>query len=169
MFLSEQLSSSTSKDRFTLISAIVKRKDEVNRRLADEFKTIENVYTEKIQYHRGCYKSFKSKHKLSASVFSTTAQNVSNPTEYTTSVSSIVLTRSSRSSDIDWSVCVFCQCKTCKRDTKLHKITSDERTKSLLNIATLADDGEMVHMITNDGFAKNTVYHATCMQITYSK
>jgi len=53
--------------------------------------------------------------------------------------------------------------------TKLHKITSDERTKSLLNIATLADDGEMVHMITNDGFAKNAVYHATCMQITYSK
>jgi hypothetical protein len=36
----------TSKCRFALISAIVKRKDEVYRRLVDEFKTIENVHTE---------------------------------------------------------------------------------------------------------------------------
>jgi predicted MarR family transcription regulator len=68
-------------------------------------------------------------------------------------VSSLVLTRFSRSSDIDWSVSMFCQCKTCKRDKILHKITSNERTKRLLNIATLTDDGEMVHRITNDGFA----------------
>ena len=30
-------------------------------------------------------------------------------------------------------------------------------------MATLTDDGEMVYRITNDGFAENTVYHATCM------
>ena len=59
--------------------------------------------------------------------------------------------------------CVFYQCKTCKRDKKLHKITSDERIKRLLNMATLTDDGEMVYRITNDGFAENAVYHATCM------
>jgi hypothetical protein len=159
VFSSEQLSSSTSKGRFTLISAIVKHKDEVYRRLVDEFKTIENVHREKIQYHR----SFTSKHILSGSVFSTTAQIVSNPTENTTAVSSLVLTRASRSFNIDWSVCVFCQCKTCKRDKKLHKITSDERTKRLLNLATLTDDGEMVYRITNDGFAENAVYHAICM------
>jgi hypothetical protein len=46
VFSSEQLSSSTSKGRFALISAIAKRKDEVYRRLVDEFKTIENVHTE---------------------------------------------------------------------------------------------------------------------------
>jgi hypothetical protein len=40
VFSSEQISSSTSKGRFTLISAIVKRKDEVYRTLVDEFKTI---------------------------------------------------------------------------------------------------------------------------------
>ena len=106
---------------------------------------------------------FTSKHNLSASVFSTTAQNVSKPTVNTTSVSSLVLTRSSRSSDIDWSVCVFCQCKTCKRYKKIHKISSDERTKRLLNMATLTDDGEMANRIINDGFAENAVYHATCM------
>jgi hypothetical protein len=72
-------------------------------------------------------------------------------------VSSLVLTQSSRSSDIDWSVCVFCQCKTCKRDKQLHKISSDERTKRLLNMATLTDDGEMVYRFTNDGFAENAV------------
>jgi len=110
-------------------------------------------------------KSFTSKHNLSASdsVFSTTAQNVSKPTVNTTSVSSLVLTRSSRSSDIVWSVYVFCQCKICKRCKQLHKISSDERTKRLLNMATLTDDGEMVYRITNDGFAENAVYHATCM------
>jgi hypothetical protein len=42
-------------------------------------------------------------------------------------------------------------------------ITSDERTKRLLNKTTLTDDGEMVYRITNDGFAENAVYHATCM------
>ena len=125
------MSSSTSKGRFTLISVIDKHTYEVYKRLVDEFKTIENVHTDKIQYHRSCYKSFTSKHNLSTSAFSTTAQNVSKPTVNTTSVSSLVLTRSSRSSDIDWSVCVFCQCKTCKRYKKIHKITSDERTKRL--------------------------------------
>jgi hypothetical protein len=52
------------------------------------------MYTQKKnQYHRSCFKSFTSKHNLSTSVFSTTAENVSNPTENTTSVSSLVLTR----------------------------------------------------------------------------
>ena len=50
-----------------------------------------------------------------------------------------------------------------KWDKKLHKITSDERTKRLLNKTTLTDDGEMVYTITNDGFAENAVYHATCI------
>ena len=109
MFSSEQLNSSTSKGRFTLIITIVKRKDEVYRRLVDEFKIIENVHTEYIQYDRSCYKSFTSKHNLSASVFSTTAQNVSKPTVNTISVS--------RSSDIVWSVCVICQCKICTNET----------------------------------------------------
>ena len=30
-------------------------------------------------------------------------------------------------------------------------------------MATLTDDGKMVYRITNDGFAENAVYHATCM------
>jgi hypothetical protein len=30
-------------------------------------------------------------------------------------------------------------------------------------MATLTDDGEMVYRTTNDGFAENAVYHATCM------
>ena len=45
VFSLEQLSSSTSKGSFTLISVIVKRKDEVYSRLIDEFKTIENIHT----------------------------------------------------------------------------------------------------------------------------
>ena len=38
-----------------------------------------------------------------------------------------------------------------------NKITSDERTKILLNITTQTNDGEMVYIITNDGFAENAV------------
>jgi len=30
-------------------------------------------------------------------------------------------------------------------------------------MATLTDDDEIVYRITNDGFAENAVYHATCM------
>jgi len=46
VFSSEQLSSSTGKGLNSLISAIVKHKDEVYMRLVDEFKTIENVHSE---------------------------------------------------------------------------------------------------------------------------
>ena len=44
-----------------------------------------------------------------------------------------------------------------KETKQLHKITSDERTKRRLNMATLTDDGEMVYRFTNDGFAENAV------------
>ena len=37
------------------------------------------------------------------------------------------------------------------------------REQKHLNIATLTDDVEMLYRITNDGFAENAVYHATCM------
>ena len=30
-------------------------------------------------------------------------------------------------------------------------------------MATLTDDDEMVYRFTNDGFAENAVYYATCM------
>ena len=46
VFSSEQLSSSTGKGRFALISVIAKRKDEMHRRLVDEFKTTDNVHSE---------------------------------------------------------------------------------------------------------------------------
>jgi len=46
LFSSEQLSSSTNEGRFTFISAIVKRTNEVYMRLLYEFKTIKNVHTE---------------------------------------------------------------------------------------------------------------------------
>jgi hypothetical protein len=50
-----------------------------------------------------------------------------------------------------------------KETKQLHKITSDERTKRRLNMATPTDDGDKVYRITNDGFADNAVYYATCM------
>jgi hypothetical protein len=43
----------------------------------------------------------------------------------------------------------------------IKEITSDERTKGRLSMATLTDDGEKVYRITNDGFADNAVYYAT--------
>ena len=100
---------------------------------------------------------------MSASVFSTTAQNVSKPTVNTTSVSSLVLTRPSRSSDIDWPVCVFGNARhvnDAKNYTRFHQM----REQKHLNMATLTDDGEMLYRITNDGFAENAVCHATCMK-----
>ena len=63
MFSSEQLSSSTSKSRFALINVIAKHNDEVNRRLVDELKTIENAHAEKIQYEKSFYKTLTGKPK----------------------------------------------------------------------------------------------------------
>ena len=49
------------------------------------------------------------------------------------------------------------------KDMYIKEITSDERTKGRLSMATLTDDGEKVYRITSDGFAENAVYYATCM------
>ena len=60
-------------------------------------------------------------------------------------------------------MCVLSMQDMYTRPKKIHKITSGERTERLLNTTTPTDDGEMAYRITNDGFADNAVYHATCM------
>jgi hypothetical protein len=40
------------------------RKDDVHRRLHDEFDSLDLIPTDRIQYHRSCYKSYASKINL---------------------------------------------------------------------------------------------------------
>jgi hypothetical protein len=40
------------------------RKDDVHRRLHDEFDSLDLIPTDRIQYHRSCYKSYISKLNL---------------------------------------------------------------------------------------------------------
>ena len=164
VFTSERLCISTNKGRLTILSAVEKRKDEVYRRLIDEYKIVANIPVESIKYHRSCYKSFTSKHNLSASVFSEQSPQPSTSTHKTSECSPVIMTRSTRVSDTaDWSACIFCKHKTYKKEKKMHKVSSDERIQSIIHTATLTSDNEMLYQISCADFSEKAVYHSACI------
>ena len=56
VFTAERLCIPTTKGRSTFISAVNKRKDEVYRKLVDEYTTVENAPFGNAKYHKNCYK-----------------------------------------------------------------------------------------------------------------
>ena len=48
----------------TSFKAVGLRKDDVHRRLHDEFDSLDLIPTDRIQYHRSCYESYTSKINL---------------------------------------------------------------------------------------------------------
>ena len=56
VFTAERLCIPTSKGRSTFISAINKRKDEVYKKIVDEYTTVENAPFGNTKYHKSCYK-----------------------------------------------------------------------------------------------------------------
>jgi hypothetical protein len=65
IFTAERLCIPTTKGRSTVISAVNKRKDEVYRKLVDEYTTVENAPFGNTKYHKSCCKAYVSKQNLS--------------------------------------------------------------------------------------------------------
>ena len=120
VFTTEWLYISTTKGRSTFISAVNKRKDEVYRKLVDEYTTVENAPFGNTKYHKSCYKAFTSKQNLSTcsnfkSTRPTSASCNQNPSSNEDNFT--IVTRS-RASEIDWTACIFCKHKAFKHDRK---------------------------------------------------
>ena len=56
----DTLSKASEKGKCTLFKAVGLRKDDVHRRLHDEFDSLDLIPTDRIQYHRSCYESYTS-------------------------------------------------------------------------------------------------------------
>jgi hypothetical protein len=54
-------SKASEKGKCTLFKAVGLRKDDVHRRLHDEFDSLDLIPTDRIQYHRSCYESTQAK------------------------------------------------------------------------------------------------------------
>jgi hypothetical protein len=60
----EAFTKASEKRKCTLFKVVGLRKDDVHRRLHDEFYSLDLIPTDRIQYHRSYYKSYTSKLNL---------------------------------------------------------------------------------------------------------
>ena len=130
VFTAARLCIPTNKGRSTFISAVNKRKDEVYRKLIDEYTTVENAPFGNTKYHKSCYKPFTSKQNLStcSNFKSTRPTSASCNQSPSSNEDTFTIVTRSRASEIDWRACIFCKHKAFKHDRKMHKGSSENRT-----------------------------------------
>jgi hypothetical protein len=139
------------------------RKDDVHRRLHDEFDSLDLIPTDRIQYHRSCYKSYTSKINLEKFEPVEAQMNASACGSVRTSESICVKTRS-MTAPFDWSQCIFCKQKSYKKDRNLKRVESKDRVKNILHAANNKSDFDMVSLIQSvDNFLENALYHSSCI------
>ena len=86
------------------------RKDDVHRRLHDEFDSLDLIPIDRIQNHRSCYESYTS--KINLEKFEPVEAQMK--ASVRTSESICVKTRS-MTAPFDWSQCIFCKQKSYKK------------------------------------------------------
>ena len=121
VFTAERLCIPTTKGRSTFISAVNKRKDEVCRKLVDEYTTVENAPFGNTKYHKSCYKPFTSKQILStcSNLKSTRPISASCNQNPSSNEDNFTIVTRSRASVIDWKAFIFCKHKAFKHDRKM--------------------------------------------------
>jgi len=106
-----------------------------------------------IFYHRSCYQSYTSKRNLS--FFSEHAS------QEKPKIVEPKHTRANTHKMTDWSTCFICHSR--KRD-KLHRVRTGPRQATVRKAAEARDDQDMLGLLEGeDLFAKNAIYHSTCM------
>ncbi|CAC5362215.1 unnamed protein product [Mytilus coruscus] len=154
-----------AKGKATFLSAVNQRKDNVYRRLVNEYKTVEGLPLDRIKYHKSCYQAFTIKQNLTTfSDNNLVRQSTSSCTKIPLckdDTQSTILARS-RVPEIDWMVCIFCRYKAFRQDKKLHKVSSAERIQCIMRTAKNISDSEMIFKITSEIFAENALYHSAC-------
>ena len=106
----DTLSKASEKGKCTLFKAVGLRKDDVHRRLHDEFDSLDLIPTDRIQYHRSYYKSYTSKINLEKFEPVEAQMNASACGSVRTSESICVMT-----APFDWSQCIFSNRKVIKK------------------------------------------------------
>jgi hypothetical protein len=132
------------------------RKDDVHRRLHDEFDSLDLIPIDRIQNHRSCYESYTS--KINLEKFEPVEAQMK--ASVRTSESICVKTRS-MTAPFDWSQCLFCKQKSYKKDRNLKRVESKDRVKNILHAANNKSDFDMVSLIQSvDNFLENALYHS---------
>ena len=106
----DTLSKASEKGKCTLFKAVGLRKDDVHRRLHDEFDSLDLIPTDRIQYHRSYYESYTSKINLETFEPVEAQMNASVRTsEY------ICVKIRSMTAPFDSFQCIFCKQKSYKK------------------------------------------------------
>ena len=110
-----------------------------------------------IVYHKSCcYKSYTSEHNIVVFTSRQTDEVAAGPSKDSKGLS--MLTRS-KSSAINWSVCIFCNKKSYKQDKRLLKIESDERVTRISTAANYYGDSTMLFSSPGPKVQVNYCHH----------
>ena len=152
----------TSRGKSSFISAVETRKCDVYRRILNEVPSLDSKEFEelRITYHRSCFKTFTSKQNCSTFKRQEESKVIDVPSE--SKLTSGVMTRSSIP-NIDWNKCVVCHNTTYKKDRKLHRLESEERSQKVLSVAEDIDDKHMLFLLSHPNFKLQALYHSACI------
>ncbi|CAG2209484.1 unnamed protein product [Mytilus edulis] len=130
----EKLSSLSTKGQQTLLDAVNTRKDDVFRRLHDEYSSLADVDIERLCYHKSCYKSYTSRVNLEKFVMPD-VNNLKDTSNANQPCCSHPVQTRSMFTPFDWTTCIFCKHKSYKRDKNLRHLESDERLQKISELA----------------------------------
>ncbi|CAG2187720.1 unnamed protein product [Mytilus edulis] len=130
----EKLSSLSTKGQQTLLDAVNTRKDDVFRRLHDEYSSLTDVDIERLCYHKSCYKSYTSRVNLEKFVMPD-VNNLKDTSNANQPCCSHPVQTRSMFTPFDWTTCIFCKHKSYKRDKNLRHLESDERLQKISELA----------------------------------
>ena len=143
------------------MSATKQRNDEVYQRLEP---VIKQLHTMEPKWHHTCYQSYTSVTNLKYAQPMLPADNLtvaSNSHDVQGSSSGNRLRSSTPV--FDWSLCLFCQCKSHKKNKRMYNISTFNASKKILDAANAKEDFDMIARIGDvDLIAMKARYHNSC-------
>ncbi|CAG2254030.1 unnamed protein product [Mytilus edulis] len=158
----EKLSSLSTKGQQTLLDAVNTRKDDVFRRLHDEYSSLADVDSERLCYHKSCYKSYTSRVNLEKFVMPD-VNNLKDTSNANQPCCSHPVQTRSMFTPFDWTTCIFCKHKSYKRDKNLRHLESDERLQKISELADHKRDLELKSLLFSEEFKSKALYHKACI------
>ncbi|CAG2222484.1 unnamed protein product [Mytilus edulis] len=158
----EKLSSLSTKGQQTLLDAVNTRKDDVFRRLHDEYSSLADVDIERLCYHKSCYKSYTSRVNLEKFVMPD-VNNLKDTSNANQPCCSHPVQTRSMFTPFDWTTCIFCKHKSYKRDKNLRHLESDERLQKISELADHKRDLELKSLLFSEEFKSKALYHRACI------
>ncbi len=153
----ETLSRATKTGILKFVEAAHQRQDDIYERLKPD---INSLTDHSILWHKNCYATYTSPHNLK---FATKVSPIPSPVQENTQVPARRRSARSQSSEMDWSMCMFCQKKTHKKVKKLSSVQTFSACKTIQDAAEEKGDIEMLtHIQGIDLIAVEAKYHEVC-------